>query len=433
MKVPEIEYASKKEIESFQEKKLAEVLEYVYNNSPFYKAHFERHGIQIAKIKKLSELVAIPTIGKKDLQAQLNKFYCLDRTKIIDYCSTSGTEGEAITIPLSENDLQRLAYNEAISFLCAGGSSEEVYQLTTTVDRRFMAGLAYISGARLLGAGMVRVGPGIAELQWKTIFEIAPTTLIIVPSFLLKLIEYAEAQGVDLEKASVKKAICIGESIRDENLNYNALAIRIKEKWDIHLFSTYASTEIATAFTECEMGNGGHFHPELVITEILDEQGNAVKAGEAGELTVTTLGVEAMPLVRFKTGDKCKKYEEKCACGRETYRIGPIIGRKSQMIKLKGTTLFPAAIFEVMDNRPEVINYIVEVTSDQYDNDQILIKYVAREGLNLKGLRDGLKGQLRVTPLLEEISLEELNLLMFPKLSRKPIKFIDKRNAPYKH
>ena len=79
---------------------------------------------------------------------------------------------------------------------------------------------------------------------------------------------------------------------------------------------------MATAFTECEAGKGGHFHPELIITELLDDNGNAVLPGEPGELTITTLGVEAMPLVRFRTGDICQRHEEKCTCGRNTYRLG---------------------------------------------------------------------------------------------------------------
>lgn len=427
MILPEIEYTTKEEIEKFQGKALQELMQYVYKKSPFYKGHFDKHQIKISDIKRISDLAAIPPVSKVDLQKDIKQFYCVGSTDIIDYCSTSGTEGEAITIPLSERDLERLAYNEAISFLCAGGSNNEIYQLTTTVDRRFMAGLAYISGARKLGAGMVRVGPGIPELQWKTIAEIAPTALIIVPSFLLKLIEYAEHQGIKLNDSSVKKAICIGEPIREDDFGYNPLGRRIKEKWDIQLFSTYAATEMAAAFTECAAGKGGHFHPELIITELLDDEEKPVRAGEAGELTITTLGVEAMPLIRFKTGDICRKHEEKCACGRATYRIGPIIGRKNQMIKYKGTTLFPPVLCAVMDNMPEVIHYVIELSSDPFGNDKVLIRYASRESLDLKALKDQFKIQARVTPLLVPTSLEELNKLIFPDLSRKPIKFIDKR------
>src|SRR5690606_15612357 len=163
------------------------------------------------------------------------------------------------------------------------------------------------------------------------------------------------------------------------------------------LYSTYASSEMATAFTECEAKKGGHVHPELIITEILDDEGQPVVPGEVGELTVTTLGVEAMPLIRFRTGDICRKHEEKCSCGRNTYRLGPIVGRKNQMIKYKGTTLYPPVLCDVMDSIPEITGYLIEVYSNEYNNDEIVVKYHARENLNLKELIDHFKTRVRVT------------------------------------
>ncbi len=431
MDIPQIELATEAEIEAYQEKALKHLVQYVYEKSPFYKAHFQRHGIVPENIQRLSDLSLIPAIGKKELQQHNKQFYCVSPSAIIDYSNTSGTEGEAVTIPLTEKDLERLTYNEAISLACTGGDENEIYQLTTTVDRRFMAGLAYVMGARKLGAGMVRVGAGIPELQWKTIREVQPTALIIVPSFLIKLIDYAEANGIDLSKTSVKKAICIGESIRHEDLSLNALGKRISEKWDIELYSTYASSEMATAFTECVEKKGGHAHPELIITEILDDEGHPVAPGEAGELTITTLGIEAMPLLRFRTGDICRKHGERCACGRNTYRLGPIIGRKHQMIKYKGTTVYPPALCNVMDNAPEIKRYVIEVCSNEYDNDEVIVRYEASEKLNMKALVDHFKTKVRVTPKLIATSPEELDKLMFPPMSRKPIKFIDNRTRHF--
>ena len=142
MKIPEIELASKEEIAAYQAKALRELLNYVKKNSPFYKTHFEKHNISPEDIRQLSDLSQIPTVSKVDLQKHNTEFYCVDKHAIIDFSSTSGTEGEAITVPLTEKDLERLTYNEAISLACAGGGKDEIYQLTTTVDRRFMAGLA---------------------------------------------------------------------------------------------------------------------------------------------------------------------------------------------------------------------------------------------------------------------------------------------------
>ncbi|AHM59748.1 phenylacetate-coenzyme A ligase [Flammeovirgaceae bacterium 311] len=427
MKLPPIEQAPVADIKNFQETALQKLVQYVHEKSPFYHNWFKQHGVDPASIRQLKDLQQIPPVSKTELQRYNQQFYCVPRSAIRDYSNTSGTEGEAVTIPLSENDLERLAYNEAISLACTGGSKEEVYQLTTTADRRFMAGLAYVMGARKLGAGMVRVGPGIPELQWKTIQEVNPSALIIVPSFLLKLIEWAEQHGIDYRNSSVRKAVCIGESIRNDDFSLNPLARRITEKWEIPLYSTYASTEMATAFTECEAGRGGHFHPELIITELLNENNQPVAPGEAGELTITTLGVEAMPLIRFKTGDICRRHEEACSCGRTTYRIGPVVGRKHQMIKYKGTTLYPPSLFNVLDHTPEVINYLVEVYSNEFGNDEVRIRYAAKAGFNEKQLADHFKTSVRVTPELIPSPQEELSRLMYPQMSRKPVKFLDKR------
>src|SRR5690606_6455332 len=122
---------------------------------------------------------------------------------------------------------------------------------------------------------------------------------------------------------------------------------KIREIWDIELYSTYASTEMAAAFTECNQFIGGHHHPDLVIVELLNNEDKAAAKNEPGEVTITTLGNEAFPLIRFKTGDIASLYTEKCGCGRTTARLGPIIGRKQQMIKFKGTTVFPPAIFDI--------------------------------------------------------------------------------------
>ena len=126
-----------------------------------------------------------------------------------------------------------------------------------------------------------------------------------MPSFILKLIAYADEHKIDINSSSVKKAICIGENIRNADFSLNMLGKKITGSWNIKLFSTYASTEMQTAFTECVLGKGGHLQPDLLIVELLDESNQPVKAGEPGEVTITTLGVEGMPLLRYKTGDIC--------------------------------------------------------------------------------------------------------------------------------
>ena len=430
--VPEIEKQSQADIVALQEKKLQEVLAYVNEHSTFYKRLFKEHNINVSAIKTLSDLTKLPTTCKDDLQRDNDAFRCVPKSAIVDYASTSGTLGTPVTFGLTDNDLNRLAYNEAISLACAGIKKGDVVQLMTTIDRRFMAGLAYFLGVRQLGASIVRVGAGIPELQWDSIRLYEPTYLIAVPSFLLKMIAYAEKNGIDYEASSVKGVVCIGESLRNQDFSNTLLAEKIAEKWKgIKLYSTYASTEMSTTFTECEYQQGGHHHPELIITEVLDDAGNRVGENESGELTITTLGVEAMPLVRFRTGDIVTMHTGTCACGRNTARVSPVLGRKQQMIKYKGTTLYPPVLMDLLTNFEEIENYIIEISTNNILTDEILIRIGTRtptEALKER-ISNHFRAKIRVVPKIEYCDIAELERELYPLGSRKPMKFVDKRKG----
>ena len=430
--VPEIEKQSQADIVALQEKKLQEVLAYVNEHSAFYKRLFKEHNINVSAIKTLSDLTKLPTTCKDDLQRDNDAFRCVPKSAIVDYASTSGTLGTPVTFGLTDNDLNRLAYNEAISLACAGIKKGDVVQLMTTIDRRFMAGLAYFLGVRQLGASIVRVGAGIPELQWDSIRLYKSTYLIAVPSFLLKMIAYAEKNGIDYEASSVKGVVCIGESLRNQDFSNTLLAEKIAEKWKgIKLYSTYASTEMSTTFTECEYQQGGHHHPELIITEVLDDAGNRVGENESGELTITTLGVEAMPLVRFRTGDIVTMHTGTCACGRNTARVSPVLGRKQQMIKYKGTTLYPPVLMDLLTNFEEIENYIIEISTNSILTDEILIRIGTRtptEALKER-ISNHFRAKIRAVPKIEYCDIAELERELYPLGSRKPMKFVDKRKG----
>ncbi|MGK6343110.1 phenylacetate--CoA ligase family protein [Chryseobacterium sp. DT-3] len=426
---PAIEKSDLKDIKKFQEHKLQELLMYLQTHSPFYKKLFKENGINISDIRTLEDLQKIPVTTKNDLQEHNHDFFCIPPDKIVDYSTTSGTLGDPVTFGLSDSDLERLAYNEAISFACAGIQKGDVVQMITTIDKRFMAGLAYFLGLRKMGASVVRMGPGIPELQWDSILRYKPKYLITVPSFLLKMIDYAEKHGLDYKNSSVYGAVCIGESIKNQDFTDNILSQKIKEKWNIKLFSTYASTEMSTAFTECEFQIGGHHHPELIITEILDDNGNPVQEGENGELTITTLGVEAVPLLRFKTGDIVKAHYEPCSCGRNTMRLGPVVGRKQQMIKYKGTTLYPPAMNDILNDFNTILCYQIVIQSNEIGLDEIIIKLSTEQDQEtfVNEVRDHFRAKLRVSPKIEIVDFDILSKTVFNPNSRKPITFIDLR------
>jgi phenylacetate-CoA ligase len=429
IRFPEVTYLHADKLKIIQEQKLQELLLYLNLHSPFYKKLFTKHKIDIALVKTLEDISLLPTTSKEDLQQNNEDFLCVDRCSVIEYASTSGTLGRPVTIALTENDLNRLAYNEYNSFISADGSAEDIYQLMLTLDRQFMAGIAYYSGIRKLGAGVIRLGPGVPSVQWETILRLKSTAIVAVPSFILKLIQYAKEYNIDINNSSVKKAICIGENIRNEDCSLNILGKKIKDAWDIKLYSTYASTEMQTAFTECSEGRGGHFQPELLIVEFLDENDRPVAANVPGEVTITTLDVKGMPLLRYKTGDICMYFDEPCGCGRKSLRISPIIGRKKQMIKFKGTTLYPPALFDLLNEMEDIIDFVVEVYSNEVGLDEVLLYLlpVAKSEENDHKTRAFLQARLRVSPHIKYVSSDEIKQIQFSELSRKAVKFIDRR------
>ncbi len=428
----DIEYQSIVAIQAYQEELLRKQLLYLNEHSPYYHRMFDSCGIDIRAIRTIGDLVRLPFTEKKDLQLYNEDFLCVPRQDIIDYITTSGTLGDPVTFGCTEHDLQRLAYNEHKSFACAGIHKGDILQLMTTIDKRFMAGLAYWLGIRDMGASIIRVGNGIPELQWDTIRRIQPNAIMCVPSFILHLIEYAEQNHIDYRHSSIRKIIGIGEGLRDQTFHLNLLGQKIHDKWpEVHLYATYSSTEMSATFSECDYGCGGHVHPELIIVEIIGEDNLPVPDGQSGEVVVTTLGVEGMPLLRFRTGDISAKIVEPCACGRNSYRLTPIMGRKNNMIKLKGTTIYPPAINDVLDNTDYVANYVVRVCSTDAGTDEVIVQISTHSefstGYIIKDLKDKFRSRLRVAPQVEVLPYDTIQRVNFPAKARKPVKFIDER------
>jgi phenylacetate-CoA ligase len=426
-----LERASPTEIADFQNTALRQQVAYLAHNSPYYQRQFLEQRITIGAISTVADLARLPFTTKDELQRHNWEFLCVSRNRVAEYSSTSGTLGEPVIIGLTRNDLTRLYRNEYLSFGCADGSANDVYQLMLTLDRQFMAGIAYYGGLLELGAGVIRVGPGNLAAQLANIQQLRPTALVAVPSFISNLLAFAQEQHINLNESSVRKIVCIGESIRQEDLQPNALALKITSQWPgVQLYSTYASTEKQTAFTECGQGRGGHHQPELIVFEVVNEAGQLVDAGEIGELVITNLGVEGMPLLRYKTGDLCAYYDAPCACGRTTRRLGPIVGRRQQLIKYKGTTLYPQTIFNVLNSFVEVAAYLVEASRGELGTDELAIT-VAFRGEEVvetqMRLRHALQARLRVVPALHVAPLPTVLTRQQADGKRKPSIFIDRR------
>ena len=404
-------------------------LKYVQTNSPFYQNVLGELGLEDYQISGFSDIQELPLTSKDDLAAQPKAFLSASMSDVRDIATTSGTLGDPVTVNVTESDLDRLALNEAGSFMIAGCDASDTFQLLTTIDKRFMAGLAYFLGARHLGARMIRSGPGALDLQWDSIQRYKPTVLIAVPSFVPRLISHAKKNGIDLNQSSVKKIIGIGEPLRNDDLTPNFLADAITDHWNLKLYSTYASTEMATAFTECEHGTGSHIQSNLVHLEVLNEKDEQVETGELGEVVVTPLGVKGLALLRYRTGDICRFYNGPCECGRTGPRLGPVIGRKQQMLKLKGTTLYPNAVIDFLMKNENVGTFILEASSNELGLDELTVIADLRDESKMDHLSDDLSEKLRVRPRIKIGTVNDINNKKFNENARKPKIFFDLRQS----
>ena len=182
------------------------------------------------------------------------------------------------------------------------------------------------------------------------------------------------------------------------------------------IFSTYGVTELANSLCECGAGAGGHLHDEQLHIEILDDDGKILPDGEIGEIVATTFGVEAMPLIRYRTGDCAALFSKKCKCGRTTPRIGPIVGRKNQKLKFKGASLFPSTLASVLEEMESVETFVIVARkeSELSDSIEVLVHGAAK----IEMLRDALQARAKIAPQLRHASRTEIEALQMPPQAR---------------
>ncbi len=381
-------------------------------------------------IRSTADLKSLPLTTKTEVSQFNEEFYCGDRAAFIDICTTSGTTGTPTLYPLTASDLKRLGYNERLSFEQTGLVAGDVVLLAVTIDKCFMAGLAYYEGLKQLGVTAIRVGAGSPAMLLNMTERLKPRAIVSVPSFLRRVAEYAGKQAIDPSLSSVRKLICIGEPVRESNFSLTALGADISKAWNAEVYSTYGITELACSLCECTAGQGGHLHPELLHIEILDDASNAVPDGQPGQLVATSIGVQAMPLVRFATGDMTFIVRERCSCGRSTPRIGPILGRRDQAMKIKGTTVYPAAVQRSLQGISEIADYVMIATAPTPLSDElevlVSLRVEAAESVR-EMICEKLRGALKVTPTVRILSAAEISATGQSGELRKQRVFIDRR------
>ncbi|MEI6645591.1 MAG: AMP-binding protein [bacterium] len=374
----------------------------------------------------LDVLQDLPLVSKADFEKDNLAFLAVEKSKIRDIVQSSGTTGLPTQMMYTARDLARLAYNEAVCFKGCGMTKADRVLLTCTMDRCFVAGYAYCLGTHAVGAASIRSGLNLVEGHASVIALMQPTFIVGVPGFLRKLGRHLYERGEPPK--GVKGLICIGEPLRNEWMRSTALTEEIERLWQAPAFSTYSSSEIVTSFCECSAQQGGHAAPDLGIVEIVDKKGNPLPIGETGEVVVTPLGVEGMPVIRFCTGDIGYLMDEPCACGRMTLRVSPILGRRAQMLKVKGTTFYPATVFEVLNGIPAVTEYFLSVSKQEGGDGVHVTVSLSKDTSGMRQtIADALLARLRVRVDISIVDEGTIRKQIYVAQSRKPIRFFDLR------
>jgi len=426
-----VAFGSVQQIEACTNRLLQRHVRYCYERSDFYRHRFDRLGLGVEDFRCVADLKKLPFTTKEDLAEHAEQLLCVAPREIVDICQTSGTTGMPIALSQTEQDLQRLAYNEQSCFVAADLTADDRVIVACALGRCFMAGLAYFEGLRRMGATAIRVGAGRPSVLAEAVRVHKPSTIVGVPSNLLQTGKLLQSQGVAPSELGVTKLICIGEPVREADLSLSALGQRLGDLWQAQVLGTYASTEMASSFAECAEGSGGgHVLADLIVVEIVDEAGNPTLPGEPGEVIATPLQVTGMPVLRLKTGDIATLLTEPCACGRNTPRIGPVLGRKAQMLKVQGTTVYPAAVFAALREIEEVCNYYLEIYQDYELSDRPRVIVGLEEGapVTREQIASRICGRVRVTLEVVIATPQEVSKRTRVENRRKPVLVFDYRD-----
>jgi phenylacetate-CoA ligase len=392
------EFLSGDEIESKSIRAMRNHVRHVKEVSAYYReALFD---VFPEDIKSVSDIARLPLTAKASLIERPQSFQAVPRELIAETVATSGTTGKPLFFPLTTVDLERIEFNEALSFHSAGVTVTDTAHLCLAIDRLSIFGIAYYRGLTHLGVNTARTGTMAADAHKHYFDRLKPTMLIGAPSFFKKLSVELVKLGFNKAASPIRKLFCAGESVRAADLKLNALGKSLEEFFGAEVYSTYGSTELSSSFCECQARCGGHGHPELVYTEIVDEKGLPVPDGTSGELVATPLGVEGNPLVRYKTGDITFKIPGKCSCGRNSIRIGPILGRTAQTVKLKDAVLYPTAIMSILDSVEGVEDYLIILEKEEAASERVSL-HIVTPPANMASISGRIRAELHVTlPLL---------------------------------
>lgn len=400
----DIETMGRDQLQELQLTRLKETVKHAAN-SPFYKEVFEKNGITPDSIQTLDDLRKIPFTTKNDLRSHYPfGMAAIPIQKCVRIHSSSGTTGNPTVVLHSAKDLDQWANQVARCMYMVGLRDTDVFQNTSGYGM-FTGGLGFQYGAERLGALTVPAAAGNTKRQIKFITDFGTTCLHIIPSYATRLAEVMYEMGIDPRRDTKLHTVCIGAEPHSEEQRK-----RIEQLLGVKAYNCFGMSEMngpGVAF-ECPEQNGLHIWEDYVIPEIINPQTlEPVPEGEIGELVLTTINREAMPLLRYRTRDLTRFIPGECPCGRTHRRLARFVGRSDDMIILKGVNIFPIQIEKILMNFKELgSNYLITIETVGY-NDEMLIEvelsdlftddYSALERLAKEVTRQ-LKDELLLTP-----------------------------------
>ena len=382
-------------LEALQLERLKKITKHVYENNAHYKKAFDLAGVKPSDISTLADIAKLPTISKEIFRETYPMgLSCVDKKKIVEMHMSSGSTGTPVVMPYTEGDLAQWSECMARCYAMAGAEPSDVVQITPSFGL-FNGGFGMYHGARRYGLFVVPTGAGNTARQIKLAKDFGTKVFTGVVSYGIRLMEELEESGMTLPE--LKAGIFGAESFSD------AMKEKLRKGLGIDVFDIYGMTEtggVGTLGMDCSAHDGTHVWEDHYIIEILDRDSHRpLPDGEIGELTITALTREALPVIRFRTGDLTKiATRETCACGRTHLRIAPIMGRVDDMLIVKGVNFFPSQVEQALMTIPGVKNNYQIILEESEGVLDVRINVEADQGVSGFTVEKVLKETLGFSP-----------------------------------
>ena len=427
---PELETMSREQIEALQVERLKATVAHCMNN-PIYKARLEKAGVTPENITSVKDIRRIPFTTKQDLRESYPfGLASVPLTECVRLHSSSGTTGNPTVILHTQKDLDEWANQVARNLWMVGLRPDDVFQNSSGYGM-FTGGLGFQYGAERLGMLTVPAAAGNSLRQIKFMTDFGTTAVHAVPSYVTRLYEVMQEQGIDPRKDTKLKILAIGAEPHSEEQRK-----RIENMLGVKAYNSFGMSEMCGPGVgfECKEQNGLHFWEDYYIVEIVDpETLEPVPDGEIGELILTSINREAMPLLRYRTRDLTRVLGRGCPCGRNHVRLDRMKGRSDDMMVLRGVNIFPIQIEKILMQFKELANnYLITLTTDE-NNDNMTVE-VELEDLFTddyqrliqlqKDVKRALKDEILLTPHVKLVPKGSL-----PTSEGKAVRVVDKRTV----